>query len=83
MYSNVQDGNILFAIAPHHSSAVPTLMSIAYQTSSGSHSSNVRTCEFRFGIVDTKIGLFSQCSSRINGGLWKAQLHFSLDIVDK
>jgi len=42
MYSNVQDGNILFTIAPHHSSAVPTLMSIAYQTSSGSHSSNVQ-----------------------------------------
>jgi hypothetical protein len=41
MHSNVQDSNILFAIAPHHSS-VPTLMSIAYQTSSGSHSSNVQ-----------------------------------------
>jgi hypothetical protein len=51
-----------------------------YRTYAGSERS--RNGECRFGVVDTKIGLFSQCSSR-NGGLSNAQLHLSLDIVDK
>ena len=41
-----------------------------------------RNGECGFDVVETKIGLFPQGSSR-DGGLSKAQLHLSPDIVDE